>query len=174
MMLSGTFLDRDRLAESLLLQPEELNYVDARVHIHRECLILHHNPNMGKLVRSLTGVSLARFSHNHARELYAKIVQNRSVAKFLHFSINTVQGNLFYGNLAKDEANSIFYIQNECPKRIQIPDWCSPEVKPERSLNWLFIDKLRSPTARASDREQFDVLTVHRNGYPNWYCFSNA
>jgi hypothetical protein len=42
-------------------------------------------------------------------------------------------------------------------------------VKPERSLNWLFIDKLRSPTARASDREQFDVLTVHRNGYPNWY-----
>lgn len=42
-------------------------------------------------------------------------------------------------------------------------------MKPDRSLNWLFIDKLRSPTARASDREQFDVLTVHRNGYPNWY-----
>jgi len=179
MMLSGTFLNRDRLAESLLLQPEELNYVDARVPMHREFLILHHNPDMGKLVRNLTGVSLARFSHNHARELYAKIVQKRSGlppasaaqagTKFLHFSINTVQGNLFYGNLAKDEANSIFYVQNECPKRIQIPDWCSPEVKPERSLNWLFIDKLRSPTARASDREQFDVLTVHRNGYPNWY-----
>jgi hypothetical protein len=102
-------------------------------------------------------------------ELYSKIVQNRSATKFLHYAINTVQGNLFYGNLAKDEGNSIFYIQNECPKRIQIPDWCSPEVKPDRSLNWLFIDKLRSPTARASDREQFDVLTVHRNGYPNWY-----
>jgi len=176
MMLSGTFLDRDRLAESLLLQPEELNYIDARVPMHREFLILHHNPDMGKLVRSLTGVSLARFSHNHARELYRKIVQKRSGlsrcnrgTKLLHFSINTVQGNLFYGNLAKDESNSIFYLQNECPKRIQIPDWCSPEVKPERSSNWLFIDKLRSPTARASDREQFDVLTVHRNGYPNWY-----
>ncbi|MBC8228804.1 hypothetical protein H8E77_04555, partial [bacterium] len=169
MMLSGTFLDRDRLAESLLLQKEELNYVDARVPMHKEFLILHHNPDMGKLVRNLTGVSLARFSHNHARELYSKIVQNRSATKFLHFSINTVQGNLFYGNLAKDEGNSIFYIQNECPKRIQIPDWCSPEVKPDRSLNWLFIDKLRSPMARASDREQFDVLTVHRNGYPNWY-----
>ena len=169
MMLSGTFLNRDRLSESLLLQPEELNYVDARVPMHKEFLILHHNPDMGKLVRSLTLVSLARFSHNHARELYSKIVQNRSATKFLHFSINTVQGNLFYGNLAKDEGNSIFYIQNECPKRIQIPDWCSPEVKPDRSLNWLFIDKLRSPTARASDREQFDVLTVHRNGYPNWY-----
>jgi DNA polymerase elongation subunit (family B) len=169
MMLSGTFLDRDRLAESLLLKKEELNYVDARVPMHRECLILHHNPDMGKLVRNLTGVSLARFSHNHARELYNKIVQKRSDTKFLHYAINTVQGNLFYGNLAKDSGNSIFYIQNECPKRIQIPDWCSPEVKPERSLNWLFIDKLRSPTARASDREQFDVLTVHRNGYPNWY-----
>jgi hypothetical protein len=169
MMLSGTFLLSDRLAESLLLKKEELNYVDARVPMHKEFLILHHNPDMGKLVRSLTGVSLARFSHNHARELYAKIVQKHSATKFLHYAINTVQGNLFYGNLAKDEANSIFYIQNECPKRIQIPDWCSPEVKPERSLNWLFIDKLRSPTARASDREQFDVLTVHRNGYPNWY-----
>jgi hypothetical protein len=176
MMLSGTFLNRDRLSESLLLQPEELNYVDARVPMHKEFLILHHNPDMGKLVRSLTLVSLARFSHNHARELYNKIVQERSAlsrcnrgTKFLHYAINTVQGNLFYGNLAKDEGNSIFYIQNECPKRIQIPDWCSPEVKPERSLNWLFIDKLRSPTARASDREQFDVLTVHRNGYPNWY-----
>jgi hypothetical protein len=169
MMLSGTFLNRDRLAESLLLQKEELNYVDARVPMHKELIILHHNPDMGKLVRNLTLVSLARFSHNHVRELYNKIVQEREGTKFLHYAINTVQGNLFYGNLAKDEGNSIFYIQNECPKRIQIPDWCSPEVKPERSLNWLFIDKLRSPTARASDREQFDVLTVHRNGYPNWY-----
>ncbi|MFQ6043499.1 MAG: hypothetical protein ACE5PV_21805, partial [Candidatus Poribacteria bacterium] len=96
MMLSGTFLDRDRLSESLLLQPEELNYVDARVPMHREFLILHHNPDMGKLVRNLTGVSLACFSHNHARELYAKILRKRGGTKFLHYAINTVQGNLFY------------------------------------------------------------------------------
>jgi len=90
MMLSGTFLNRDRLAESLLLQPEELNYVDARVPMHRELIILHHNPDMGKLVRNLTGVSLARLGHNHARELYCKIVQEREGTKFLHYAINTV------------------------------------------------------------------------------------
>ena len=170
MMLSGTFLNRDRLAESLLLQPEEVNYVDARVPMHNECLILHHDPDMGKLVRNLTGVSLATFSNEHAMELYRRIVEKRPATKFLHYAINTLQGNVLYTGVSNDESrNGNFYVQNECPVRIQIPNWCSPEVKPNRSDNWLFIDKLRSPTSRAVDREQFDVLTVHRNGYPDWY-----
>ena len=171
MMLSGTFLDRDRLGESLLVKPDEINYIDARVPMHKECLILHHNPDMGKLVRNLTDVSLVTFGNGHIIEMYRRIVENRGATKFLHYAINTRQGNMFYGNIAKDkgETNSIFYVQNECPIRIQIPDWCSPEVKHKRSENWLFIDKLRSPTSRAVDREQFDLLTVHRNGYPDWY-----
>ena len=169
-MLSGTFLNRDRLAESLLLQPEELNYVDARVPMHREFLILHHNPDMGKLVRNLTLVSLGVFGNNTVMELLRRIVGKRDETKFIHYAINTLQGNVFYTGVKKDESrNKIFYVENECPKNTQIPRWCSAEERKTRSDNWLFINKLRSPTSRAVDREQFDVLVVHRNGYPNWY-----
>jgi hypothetical protein len=170
MMLSGTFLDRDRLAESLLLHPDEINYVDARVPMHNEFLILHHNPDMGKLVRNLTDVSLAAFGNGHAMELYRRIVEKRQATKFLHYAINTLQGNIFYSGVSNDESrNQIFYVENECPKNTQIPKWCSAEEKEMRSDNWLFVDKLRSSTSRAVDREQFDVLTVHRNGYSDWY-----
>jgi hypothetical protein len=170
MMLSGTFLNRDRLAESLLLQPEELNYVDARVPMHREFLILHHNPDMGKLVRNLTCVSLGVFGNDTIMELLRRIVEKRDGTKFLHYAINTLQGNVFYTSVKNDESrNQIFYVENECPKNTQIPKWCSAEERKTRSDNWLFINKLRSPTSRAVDREQFDVLVVHRNGYPDWY-----
>jgi hypothetical protein len=97
-------------------------------------------------------------------------VEKRQATKFLHYAINTLQGNIFYSGVSNDESrNQIFYVENECPKNTQIPKWCSAEEKEMRSDNWLFVDKLRSSTSRAVDREQFDVLTVHRNGYSDWY-----
>jgi hypothetical protein len=138
--------------------------------MHKEFLILHHNPDMGKLVRNLTGVSLAVFGNNTVMELLRQIVGKRDGTKSIHYAINTLQGNVFYTGVKNDESrNQIFYVENECPKNTQIPRWCSAEEKKIRSDNWLFINKLRSPTSRAVDREQFDVLVVHRNGYPNWY-----
>jgi hypothetical protein len=60
-----------------------------------------------------------------------------------------------------------------------IPDWCSPEdwfktnfpADASQFKGWLFIDKLRSSTARAVNRAEFDVSVVHGNGYFDWYDY---
>jgi hypothetical protein len=85
--------------------------------------------------------------------------------------VNARQGNVLFNGLSKDQQNSHIWVQNECNERLVIPDWCSPEVTKEQFLNWLFIDKLRSSTARAVNRAEFDVSIVHGNGYFDWYDY---
>ena len=170
MMLSGTFLDRDRLAENLLLQPDEVNYIDARVPMHDSALIIHHNPDMGKLIRGMTGISVSAFGDWQALQLYNEIAGMRYPTNFLHYAVNTRQGNMIYSAVENSQhLNDRFYVQNECNEKTQIPKWCSAEKTLMRKSDWLFFDKIRSSTSRAVDREQFHVLTVHRNGYPDWY-----
>ena len=170
MLLSGTFLDKERLAENLLIKDDEVNYIDARIPMHDSCLIIHHNPQMGKLIRGITGISSSAFGDWQALELYSRIAELRHPTKILHYAVNTRRGNIIYSAVDNSQhRNERFYVQNECNERIQIPDWCSAERNMVRKSDWLFFDKIRSSTSRAVDREQFDVLTVHRNGYPDWY-----
>jgi len=173
MMLSGTFLDKERLAETLLVQSDDVNYIDARVPMHDSSLIIHHNPHMGKLISGVTGISLSQFGDPNVLELYNRVAQmreNTSGTKILHYGINTRQGNITYNAVEKNQhLNGRFYVQNECNKKTQIPDWCSPEGNSERKPDWLFFDKVRSSTSRAVDREEFHLLTVHGNCYPDWY-----
>ena len=170
MMLSGTFLDKERLAEHLIAHSDEIKYIDARIPMHDSCLIIHHNPQMGKLLRGMTGISLSAFADWPALELYSMIAEQKDPIKILHYAVNTRRGNIIYSAVANNQQrNERFYVQNECNERIQIPNWCSAEEKHPRKENWLFFDKIRSSTSRAVDREQFDLLTVHGNGYPDWY-----
>jgi len=170
MMLSGTFLDKERLAEHLIAHSDEIKYIDARIPMHESCLIIHHNPHMGKLLKGMTGISLSVFADWPALELYSMIAEQKDPTKILHYAVNTRRGNIIYSAVANNQQrNDRFYVQNECNERIQIPDWCSAERKHPRKDNWLFFDKIRSSTSRAVDREQFSVLVVHGNGYPDWY-----
>ena len=170
MMLSGTFLSQERIAETLLLHPDEVNYVDARVAMHDAALIIHHNPKMGKLIRGITGISLGGFGDCQVLEFYNMIAELRDETKVLHYAVNTRRGNTLYHIVENNQhLNGRFYVQNECPQKTQIPDWCSPEQTPLRKSDWLFFDKVRSSTSRAVDREQFHLLSVHGNCYADWY-----
>ena len=148
MMLSGTFLDRDRLAENLLLQPNEVDYIDARVPMHDAALIIHHNPEMGKLIRGMTKISLSAFGDWQALELYGSIANKRPLplkTKVLHYAVNTRQGNMIYSTVENNQhRNARFYVQNECNDKTQIPRWCSAERNLLQKTEWLFFDKVRS------------------------------
>ena len=125
-MLSGTFLEHEKLAESLLIRPDEIDYRDARVSLHKNALIIHHNPQFGKLAPD--NISLAAFGNKHLAQLARRAMELRQGTKILAFEVNSRQGNVLYSGMSNDRQNAIMWLQNECRSDLAIPDLAIKEI----------------------------------------------
>ena len=168
-LLSGTFLSHEMLAETLLMRPDEIEYVDVRAQMHRNMIIVHHNPEFGRLAPD--NIRLGTFGNDKLVELVKRLVELLPSTKTLVFQRNTADGNILYWGMRHDASNQIFQIENICGDDRLTPKWDSMENRETQSENLFTIDKLRSSGSRAINRKIYDLAIVHGNGYLNWYDY---
>ena len=166
-LLSGSFFNHQLLAESFLSEIDDIRYISARVDMHRNYKIIHHNPSFGQLAPE--SVDLKTFGNAQVAELTQAVIKRRK-SDVLVFGSNKKAANLLFNSMAKDEGNRNLLLENNSPELTEIAPWNRLERGSSRKgKSSVVIDKLRSAESRAVNRSCFDLIVVHGNGYPNFH-----
>jgi hypothetical protein len=166
-LLSGSFFNHQLLAESFLSGIDDIRYISARVEMHGNYKIIHHNPSFGQLAPE--SVDLKTFGNAQVAELTQAVIKRRK-SDVLVFGSNKKAANLLFNSMAKDEGNRNLLLENNSPELTEIAPWNRLERGSSRKgKSSVVIDKLRSAESRAVNRSYFDLIVVHGNGYPNFH-----
>ncbi|MBF0442311.1 MAG: hypothetical protein HQK54_10425 [Oligoflexales bacterium] len=162
-MLSGTLLSARMVAANLLLPLNEVDLVSCDVPFHNSALIIVHNHTTPTQIKP---VSFPPWAYN---DLYRAIQAMIPDIKILHFSTNTLKAGAFF-RLSYNRKDLVerFRIELRHADYIQGDLASSGEVAIDDRSALLVVDKLRSPTARAVNRDSFNLCVVAGNGVADW------
>jgi len=161
-ILSGTLLNARMVAANLLLPKSTIQYSEAPIFLHKSVLILLHNPQ---------SVIEPRPAVIHSWELtnfYVKIQNKIPDLKLLHFATNTKNAKDFFENLCNDAGFLNQFKAELCESGSVRHDIRSTYEAEHIRPAVITIDKLRSSTSRAVNRNCFDICVVLGNGIANW------
>jgi len=162
-LMSGTMGTSSKMiGANLLAKPEEIEFSVAPVALHRSVLIVVHNCG------EKHSPAVAFFPPWAAARLYLEVQKRVTDLRVLHFGTNTKDSTrAFDGFCDKVDVVKTFAIELTAKGSVSHDQGGAFEHYHERPAK-LSVDKLRSSTSRAVNRNSFNLCAVIGNGVANW------